>query len=214
MHTKKCEKEDIADGSMFETGMHIIEVSNPIQKPDLKKKPADQEDVPVLTVDYDCDLDEEEPCFDLLYTADTRKKAKKWIDGYIQYHKATSIAKFYGEDGKMMFKRHLAWRQIDEQEELATARFIFQIGAHRDGPLESTVAAPVKPEKYNKRTSGKEEVELSSVDLSLFMEHSINYTTDTQKKTKKWCDGHLWYETGLCKIFDEDGKEIYKYFKQ
>jgi LPS O-antigen subunit length determinant protein (WzzB/FepE family) len=211
MHTKKCDNENIADGSLLETGSYIIEVSGPVPRPDVRKANIDQEDVPVLVADYDCDLEEDEPCFDLLYTKDTKKKTKKWVDGYLQYNKKTTMAKFYGEDGKILFKRHVLWRQIDEQEELATARFIFQIGAHREGPIETAaIGSETKPAKHYKQTDGIEEVELSEADLRLFVEHSASYTADTQKKAKTWLDGHLWYESGICKVFDEDGKEIYK----
>lgn len=211
MHSKKCDKEEIADGSVHETRTYFIEVSSPVPRPDLKRATLDQENVPALVVDYDCDLEEDEPCFDLQYTEDTKKKSKKWIDGYLQYSKKESTAKFYGEDGRLLLKRHVSWRQIDEQEELATVRFIFQIGAHLDGPTKpAAIASETNSQKPCKRMSGIEEVELSQADLSLFVEHSASYTTDTQKKAKTWQEGHLWYESGICKVFDEDGKEIYK----
>lgn len=114
----------------------------------------------------------------------------------------------------MMFKRNLAWRQIDQQEEIATGRFILQIGAKTDKKDSEflTAASEPAPTMIKRAKMGEiGSVDLSASDLSLFIEHEVHYTTDTQRKTKRWSEGHLWYDSGSCKVFDEDGKQIFMY---
>lgn len=89
IHKKKCDRSEIEDGSLLESGLYMFEVSNILARPPGKRSAEVKEEL-VLPVEYDCDLVEDEPCFELLYTEDIKKKAKKWKDGYIRYCKSTS----------------------------------------------------------------------------------------------------------------------------
>lgn len=80
----------------METGSFLIEVSNPIsQKPLSKKQLAESEESAGLDVVYDCDAEEDEVTFELVYTEDMVKKSKKWLDGYIVYRKENEMVRFY-----------------------------------------------------------------------------------------------------------------------
>lgn len=70
----------------------------------------------------------------------------------------------------------------------------------------------IQPEPLQKRSKEAEpEIVLSEEDQKVFIEHAAYYTEDKKKKNnKRWAEGMLWYDSGMCKIFDEDGKEIYK----
>lgn len=114
-----------------------------------------------------------------------------------------------------MFRRSVKWRQIDNQEEITTARFIIQINEICDSIFEASndenANANIKPAPKQRKMSDDEEIVLSVEDQNLFVEHVVFYTADKMKKSKRWSEGLLWYDSGTCSIFDEDGKLMYKY---
>jgi hypothetical protein len=73
----------------------LIEVSNPISKPPAKVsgKSAETEDNLQLDVVYDCDAEEDEVTFEMVYTEDMAKKSKKWLDGFVIYRRENELVK-------------------------------------------------------------------------------------------------------------------------
>lgn len=71
----------------------MIEISNPISKPPVRfsGKAAETEDTLHLDVVYDCDVEEDEVIFEMVYTEDMVKKSKKWLDGFVVYHKENEL---------------------------------------------------------------------------------------------------------------------------
>lgn len=204
--------EEVREGAQIETGSYLIEVTGPLSAAP-KKAVAEPAREAELVPDYDCDLPEEEPCFELMYSQDTKKKSKKWLDGHLIYTKASGLGRFYDEAGKQIFKRNLAWRQIDDQEAIATARYVFQIGSVRARPegvkQEDAPAAASIGSKRRNPFDGPSEA-ISAEDSCLFMEYALHYTADVNKSKKQYAEGHLWYDGGEVKFFDEDGKMMYK----
>lgn len=69
--------------------------------------------------------------FNILYTKDKQKKAKKWLDGRLDYNNLTGLAKFYTleEDGNVCFYKKVMEKgaAIEEGSEFESGIFIFQI---------------------------------------------------------------------------------------
>ena len=64
----------------------------------------------------------------IVYTEDKHKKLrKKWLDGKLHYEPDTCKAKFYTEDGNVIFSRNLSIDQVYDGSELDSARYQFII---------------------------------------------------------------------------------------
>lgn len=87
IHTIKCEAANVADGCLLETGLYVFDIGDALDSVPLKV--FKQEPVE-LVVDYECELEAAEPCFNIVYTEDKLKKTKKWKDGYLRFAKESS----------------------------------------------------------------------------------------------------------------------------
>jgi hypothetical protein len=66
--------------------------------------------------------------YSILYTADKHKKAKKWVDGQLNYDPSSHLAKFMDEGGgNCFYKKVMREGEIVVGEELQSGLYIFQI---------------------------------------------------------------------------------------
>ena len=75
--------------------------------------------------------------FSILYTTDKHKKAKKWLDGRLDYDDHTNLAKFINEDsGDCFFKKVMKVESVMMGAEFETGIYLIQIDQEISGVSE------------------------------------------------------------------------------
>lgn len=87
--------------------------------------------------------------YNILYTTDKHKKAKKWLDGRLDYDPSTRLAKFIDEEnGKCFYKKVMREGEVEMGAELQTGMYIVQIDhLIEDGAVEKCVQPQAKKVK-------------------------------------------------------------------
>lgn len=128
---KEMEMEEVKEGVVFESAWNVIHICEHL-------------DTPVNKSNTDDDMVGQ--WYEVIYTSDKVKKAKKWIDGYLEWND-DKLGKFWTLDKKMLLhKQRLT--EVNQGQQVVTGRHIFEIGcAVVRVPLESKDAAT--PSKDN-----------------------------------------------------------------
>lgn len=86
--------------------------------------------------------------FNILYTTDKHKKAKKWLDARLEYNLTTNLARFIDEESEnCFFKKIMKAEEVKVGKEFSTGVYLMQIDneiVENKENLKSVVCNPVK----------------------------------------------------------------------
>lgn len=159
--------------------------------------------------------DEPFTLYDILYTrSSTQKKTKVWHDGFMKMYDVLGVAEYYGEDGKLMWKKVVSGENFKEGMIVeAAAGLVIEVCASRlddktrfvrDAKCEkATVTTNATTTNANTKANTTTTTNTNTNTARVF---NILYTTDKQKKAKKWIDARLEYNltTSLARFIDEE----------
>lgn len=181
LHRKRySDKEEIpTEGATLNTSRYLIEISIACDSA-RKKKPSNQTRKTAIDDNEDGRDDDrheeqeqeqfESTChdlqnnltYDVLYTTDKIRKAKRWKDGRLKWNRIKKQGIFFDEEAKTIHKRRMIEKELVEGMEIATAQYIFQICALQticdtesiriDDPKDDSRAdAPLKPRSLSSK---------------------------------------------------------------
>lgn len=128
--------QEIEEGTILETSTLLIEITSKIAElrtPRKATSPSHNEEEEQERIDQPANAStlgpqDAEQEYELLYTADKVKKLKRWKDGRLKWS-PTGLSLFYNEEGRVMHRRRVETHELAEGHELASAQYLFQIGA-------------------------------------------------------------------------------------
>ena len=108
---KEMNVDEVKGGVVFESTRNVIQICEHLSAP--VGESSDKND---LTGQW----------YEMIYTVDKAKKAKKWIDGFLEW-KDDQLGKFWTLDKKVLLhKQHLT--KVSQEQQVITGRHIFEIG--------------------------------------------------------------------------------------
>ena len=170
--------------------------------------------------------------YDIMYTKDKTRKAKRWCDGHLKYNESDRMTVFYDEEGKELLKKIMPNGKVREGEMLDTAHWLIEITARRINALQGDITKPLinnlssvnttfsssKPLSRSLSTKDSRDIKDTKENINpkvpeeAVVEWNVVYTEDKHKKMKKkWLDGKLSFNsaTGNAKFCDEAGASIF-----
>lgn len=119
--------EEISIGTIFETASYIIEITSlrACENQKLGRFKADKED------SFTDKKVEEKVEFEMLYTADKVRKAKRWKDGHLRWDPIKGQAVLYDEEERIIFRKGMRRDELVEDAEFSSGMYIFQLGSIR-----------------------------------------------------------------------------------
>lgn len=126
IHRKKIKNiSEIAEGTLHDTAGYVIEVTGDfVEKPKEELIEDDKENEVVKLVDVMIGEGE----YEMMYTTDKIRKAKRWKDGKLRIS-SNSNAVFLDEEGHQIYKKKVKAEELVDGFEMSTGQYIFQVGS-------------------------------------------------------------------------------------
>lgn len=141
LHRKKITSlAEIAEGSIFESASFVFEIlhqraemRDAVRKKANVDREAEEEATETLADNID-NIKSGKCVYEVLYSTDLIRKAKRWKDGRVEWNATNCQAQFVDEEGKDIYRRKLLAKDLFEGNELKSGQYVFQIGSLAASP--------------------------------------------------------------------------------